>query len=165
MLDFGNMKRLLQILLPGAALLFLTTSAAAASLYVRANGTDMKDKAGPGGATLQKLEIGTKCDVVAKEGAWVKVTAKGKTGYVFGAKLSEDKPDKERFGGTVTASAAEGDTAMALRGLSATSEKYAERSEIKPEDIAAVKQMEKRKVAQEEIDKFLREGKLGEYAQ
>lgn len=169
-LDFGNMKRLLQIVLPCVALLLLATSAAAASLYVRANGTDLKDKAGPGGGTLAKLEIGTKCEVVAKEGAWVKVTVKGadkkeKTGYVFGAKLSEDKPDKERFGGTVTASASEGDTAMALRGLSATSEKYAERSDIKPEDIAAVKAMEKRKVAQEEIDKFLREGKLGEYAQ
>lgn len=140
-------------------------TAAAASLYVRANGTELKDKASPGGASLTKLDIGTKVDVVAKEGGWVKVIVKGKTGYIFGAKLSEDKPDKERFGGAVTASASEGDSALALRGLSATSEKYAERNQIKPSDIAAVKEMEKRKVSADEIDKFLREGKLGEYAQ
>jgi len=140
-------------------------TAAAASLYVRANGTELKDKASPGGAVLTKLDIGTKVDVVAKEGSWVKVTVKGKTGYIFGQKLSEDKPDKERFGGAVAATASEGDSALALRGLSPTSEKYAERNKIKPSDIAAVKEMEKRKATADEIDRFLREGKLGEYAQ
>lgn len=172
MIDFGTMKRLLQTIFVVAALSLslVASSAAAESLYVRASGTDLKEKAGPGGKTLTKLEIGTKCRVVAREGAWTKVTVKGAdkketTGYVFKAKLSEDKPDKERFGGAVTASATEGDTAMALRGLSATSEKYAERADIKPEDIAAVKKMEKRKVAQDEIDEFLRDGKLAEYAE
>lgn len=150
--------------------LALATSASAASLYVRASGTDLKDKGSPAGATLTKLDIGTKVDVVAKEGSWVKVNVKTpdkkeRTGYIFAAKLSEDKPDKERFGGAVTASASEGDSALALRGLSATSEKYAERKAIKPEDIAAVKAMENRKVDQAAIDRFLREGKLGEYAQ
>lgn len=164
------MKRSPSPLVIAFLLLAFAGTAAAASLYVRANGTELKDKPGPGGASLAKLDIGTKVEVVAKEGAWVKVTFKGadkkeKTGYIFGQKLSDDKPDKERFGGAVTASASEGDSALALRGLSATSEKYAERNQIKPSDIAAVKEMEKRKIAAGDIDKFLREGKLGEYAQ
>lgn len=144
----------------------------AASMYVRASGTDLKQKAGPGGAAVAKLDIGTKVEVVAKEGAWVKVKVKladksEKIGFVFAQKLSDDKPDKERFGGTaVAATASEGDTAMALRGLSATSEKYADRdTEIKPEHVAAVKKMEDRKPPKDAIEKFLREGKLGEYAE
>jgi len=157
------------LVLAAATLLFATT-AAAASMYVRASGTDLKDKPSPAGASVAKLDIGTKVEVVAKEGAWVKVSftgadKKAKTGYVFGAKLSDDKPDKERFGGAVAANASEGDTAMALRGLSATSEKYAERTNIKPEHIAAVKAMEKRKASAAEVDQFLKDGKLGEYAQ
>ena len=164
------MKRTRLSLAVAILLLVFASSAAAASLYVRANGTEMKEKPGPGGAPITKLDIGTKVEVLAKEGAWVKVSVKTadkkeKTGYVFAQKLSEDKPDKERFGGTVTASASEGDSALALRGLSATSEKYAERQSIKPGDIAAVKEMEKRKADPAAMDKFLREGKLGEYAQ
>ena len=154
------------------AALFLAGTAHAASLYVRASGTDLKEKPGPGGVALAKLDIGTKVEVVAKEGAWVKVKIKladksEKTGYVFAQKLSDDKPGKERFGGpAVAASASEGDTAMALRGLSATSEKYADRdAQIKPEHVAAVKKMESRQPPKEAIDRFLREGKLGEYAQ
>lgn len=157
-------------LLAAVAVFLFASSAAAASMYVRASGTDLKDKPSPAGASVAKLDIGTKVEVVAKEGAWAKVRFKGadkkeKTGYVFAAKLSADKPDKERFGGAVAANASEGDTAMALRGLSATSEKYAERTNIKPEHIAAVKAMEQRKASPVEIDKFLKDGKLGEYAQ
>lgn len=153
------------------ALALLAANAAnAASLYVRASGTDLKQKPGPGGAPVMKLDIGTKVQIVAKEGNWVKVKVtladkSEKTGYVFAQKLSDDKPDKERFGGTaVAASASEGDTAMALRGLSATSEKYADRdSQIEPEHVAAVKKMEDRKPPKDALEKFLREGKLGEY--
>lgn len=160
--------RLLSGLGAGAAT-WVAGLASAASMYVRASGTDLKEKPGPGGASVARLEIGTKCEVVATEGAWVKVTVKmpdkkERTGYVFGAKLSDDKPDKERFGGSVATTAAEGDTAMALRGLSATSEKYAERSEVRPEHVAAVKAMEKRKVSAAELERFLQEGKLGEYS-
>ena len=151
-------------------LLLVAGSADAASLYVRASGTVLKEKPGPGGPTLTKLAIGQKCKVVEKTGSWVKVTLetpdqKEWTGYVFGPKLGEDKPDKERFGGSVALSASEGDTAMALRGLSATSEKYAERTRIEPEDVAAVKAMEKRTVTPAEVERFLKEGKLGEYSE
>ena len=155
----------------GAMLLLFcgAVATAAEDLYVRASGTELKEKTGPGAPALLKLDIGTKCEVVAKEGNWVKVKAKVgkevKEGYVFAAKLSKDKPDKERIDGKVTVAAAEGDTAMALRGLSPTSEKFAERTSIKQADIAAVKAMEQRKIPPQELDAFLKEGKLGEYMQ
>ena len=148
----------------------LALPAAAKSLYVRASGTDLKATASPGGASVAKLPIGSKVEVVAKEGNWVKVTVTvekaEKSGFVFAAKLSDDKPDKERFGGdSVAVGAHEGDTAMALRGLSATSEKYAERSDIRAEHVEAITKMEKRKPPASELESFLREGKLGEYVQ
>ena len=149
-------------------LLFIPISAGAGdNLYVRAAGTELKQTAGPGGTTLAKLDIGAKCDVIEKSGAWVKVKTEVKkkdvVGFVFGAKLSKEKPDKERFGGKQVAAASEQDTAQALRGLSATAEKHAARTNTKPEHIAAVKAMEQRKVPEAELAKFLREGKLGEY--
>lgn len=140
------------------------------SLYVRAAGTELKSKAGPGGAVAGRLEIGTKCAVLSKQGGWTQVEcqpAKGKklSGWVFAAKMSKDKPDRERLGGKAVATASEGDTALAIRGLSPTAEKYAGRSDISPEHIAAVKEMESRKIAPEDLSRFLAEGKLAEYAE
>ncbi len=139
------------------------------NLYVRAAGTELKATAGPGGKTLVKLDIGAKCDVVEKNGNWVKckveVKKKDVVGFVFGPKLGKDKPDKERMGGKQVASASEADTAQALRGLSATAEKHAQRTNTKPEHIAAVKQMEELKIPEAEVASFLREGRLGEYQQ
>jgi hypothetical protein len=153
-----------------AFLLLLPVSVSAGeNLYVRAAGTDLKQTAGPGGQNLAKLDIGAKCDVIEKSGNWVKckveVKKKDVVGFVFAPKLGKDKPDKERFGGKTVATASEADTAQALRGLSATAEKHAERTKAKPEDIAAVKQMEQLKVPDPEIAAFLRDGKLGEFQQ
>lgn len=162
-------RRVAATLAAGLLVVAGATAIAADNLYVRASGTELKEKTGPAAPTIQKLDIGTKCEVVAKEGNWVKVKAKigkdVKEGYVFAPKLSKEKPDKERIDGKVSVAAAEGDTAMALRGLSPTSEKFAERTAVKKEDIAAVKAMEQRKVTPQELDAFLKEGKLGEYVQ
>lgn len=140
------------------------------SLYVRAAGTELKSKAGPGGAAAGKLEIGTKCAVLSKQGGWTQVECepeKGRklAGWVFAAKMSKEKPDRERLGGKAVATASEGDTALAIRGLSPTAEKYAGRSEISAEHVAAVKEMEQRKIPPEDLSRFLAEGKLAEYAE
>lgn len=139
------------------------------SMYVRAADTDLKSSPGAGGPTVSKLEIGTKLEVLEKRGPWakVKVTVKKeeKTGFVFVPKLSKDKPDKERLGGGSVASASEGDTAQALRGLSPTAEKFAGRTQISAQDIASVKAMEDRKIAKDELNAFLKDGKLGEFAE
>lgn len=137
------------------------------NLYARAANTEVRATAAPSGAVQAKLPIGAKCEVLGKEGNWTKVKAevnkKPVTGYVFSAKLSKDKPDKERVGGKSVATASEGDTALALRGLSPTAEGYAGRASISAADIAAVKKMEQQKIAQEELASFLKDGKLAEY--
>ncbi len=150
-----------------AAGLLATQALAGESLYARAANTEVRATASPAGAVQGKLDIGAKCEVLGKEGAWTKVKVevnkKPVTGFVFTAKLSKDKPDKERVGGKQVASASEGDTALALRGLSPTAEGFANRSQITQADIAAVKKMEQQKIAQEELATFLKDGKLAEY--
>lgn len=151
-----------------AAILAPAVAFAGDTMYVRAAGTDLKGSASPGAPSVAKLSIGEKVQVESKQGSWVKVKTKsGQEGFVFGPKLSSDKPDKEHFGGgdTKNLAANEGDTAQALRGLSPTAESFAGRADIKPSDIAAVKKMEDVKVPKDELDAFLKEGKLAEYAQ
>lgn len=153
------------------AMLLLAPSLAWAgnSMYVRAAGTELKASPGPGAASVTKLDIGLKVEVLETRGPWAKVKVtvqkQEQTGFLFLAKLSKDKPDKERLGGGSVASASESDTAQALRGLTPTAEKFAGRTQISNEDIAAVKQMEDRKISKEEITGFLKDGKLAEYGE
>ncbi len=156
-------RRLAGLLLVACALLVTGNAGAGETLYVRAAATELRAAANPGGAITARLDIGTKVDVVSKQGNWVQVKVADKTGFVFAAKLGKDKPDKERLGGKVVASASESDTAQALRGLSPTAEKYATRSKISAADVEAVKRIEKEKVPSDELAAFLKDGKLGEY--
>jgi uncharacterized protein YgiM (DUF1202 family) len=156
-----------------SALLIVAGSAPAAaeSLYVRAANTEVRASASPAGDLVAKLPIGTKVDVAEKGGAWVKISAtvKGKAaaGWVFGAKLSKDKPDAEHFGGAggggATLAASEGDTAQAIRGLTPTAESFATRHAVSSADIAAVKKMEALSIPADELAEFMKDGKLGEY--
>lgn len=52
-----------------------------------------------------------------------------------------------------------------IRGLNPISEKHAWKKGATRESIQAVKDMEKFKIRPEELDRFLEEGKLGEYSQ
>jgi hypothetical protein len=58
----------------------------------------------------------------------------------------------------------EASTSASIRGLSKISEDHARRQKTRPEHIRAVSEMEKFTIPPDEIDEFLREGKLGEYA-
>ena len=61
--------------------------------------------------------------------------------------------------------ARESASGSSIRGLSPNSEQHARKKGATPESIQAVKDMEDFKVRSEELDRFLEEGKLGEYLQ
>ena len=146
-------------------------AAAGEERWVRAANTELRASGSPSGALVAKLPIGTKVEVDAPGGAWVKVSAsvKGKdvAGFVFAAKLSKDKPGAERFGGAsgTTVAASEGDTAQAIRGLTPTAESYATRHAVSSADVAAVRKMESLTIPADELTAFMKDGKLGEYQQ
>lgn len=128
-----------------------------------------KSASSPGIAELKK---GTALLVLSEEGKWQEVRLPdGKTGWVFRFKLTDKKPEDDwdlfesmdDFFEKPTVE--EASTSASIRGLSKISENHALRQKTKFEHIQSVKEMEKFPVSQQEINRFLEEGKLGEYGQ
>jgi uncharacterized protein YgiM (DUF1202 family) len=118
------------------------------------------------------LKFGEALEVVTREKDWLQVkTASGITGWIYAAKTSSQRPASEdsvlsmlgknvRRGeaGEVTASAG-------ARGLDKASETYADLSGITKAHRDAVDKMTGYQVSDQDVEEFLKEGKLGEYAQ
>ena len=69
------------------------------------------------------------------------------------------------LGGRQKIAARESSSGSSIRGLSPISEKHAKNKGISEEEIQAVKQMETFRIHPQEMEKFLKEGRLGEYGQ
>ena len=114
------------------ALLFCVSAIYAGTVYVKVKKAPIKDKpSARSGKTLKWVKFKTPLTVVKKEGKWYKVKYKGKTGYIYGSKVSKSKPSDDA---SLTAEdggvkVAELDTAGAARGLGPTAEAYAKRAE------------------------------------
>jgi uncharacterized protein YgiM (DUF1202 family) len=144
------------------------SSALAETLYVKTPSAELKNSTAATAQVVAQLPRGTALTVKSKQGNWIEVTAGGKTGWVYRFKVSTTKPsggggDLLAGLGGGGAKAREGSTAVSMRGLSPTSEKYAGRANITPAHIDMVKHMEAVKVDQAQVATFLKDGKLGEY--
>jgi len=111
------------------------------------------------------LSQGTPVKVIKKSKRFYQVSAPGgKKGWIFKFKLTAKAPANfggdgsgllGALGGRQKSAARESSSGSSIRGLSPMSEKHAKNKGISEEDIQSVKQMEK----------FLKEGQLGEYGQ
>jgi uncharacterized protein YgiM (DUF1202 family) len=111
------------------------------------------------GTIVATLEYGERVTVVEDKGAWIKVTTKdGKTGWVNKQALTE-KTVKINAGGAAETGASSDEMAMAGKGFSADVEKQfkAQHSDI---DFSWVDKIEKWKVAPEQMQEFLKDGKV-----
>ena len=149
----------------------LCSSALAETVYVNAKTAPLKSDKTASSSVIAELKRGDELSVIKKEGNWYQVrTKQGKTGWIYSFKITTKKPEKgagllEELGrGTGTVTAKEASTSASIRGLSPTSERYAGRANIRAEHIAGVKKMETFRVSQEDVERFLKEGRLGEYA-
>lgn len=146
----------------------------AESLWVASDGAKLKADPSASSETLSELVVGTELTVLKSENRWYQVrTASQKEGWIYRGKVSEVPPPKETqdtgnlLAGLQTSniSADEAQTARSIRGLSKETEAYA-RERGTPEaykqaldDVLAVI------VTPRELEIFLRNGKVGEYAQ
>ncbi len=155
------------------AILLLPHLVGAETWYVKKSSTKLQAKASARSEILGKLKQGTPVKVKSKSGKFYQVSTGGKTGWVFRFKLSKKAPAGEQGDGDVLA-ALGGDSKMtvresasgsSIRGLSPISEQHAREKGATDESIQAVKNMETFKLRPEELDRFLEEGKLGEYSQ
>lgn len=144
---------------------------AAETWYVKKSATRLQAQAKARSKVLAKLNKGTPVDVLGKSGKFFKVSAGGEKGWIFRFKLTKKAPSGGggdgdvlgALGGQQQIAARESAYGSSIRGLSPVSEKHALNKGISPASIEAVKEMERYKVNDEALDKFLEEGRLGAY--
>jgi uncharacterized protein YgiM (DUF1202 family) len=170
------MKRL--HVLVAALLLALVCSVALAEekRWVSSDGTTLKKEASVSSEDVATLKVGAELTVVETGGRWLKVqTADGKSGWVYAGRVADAPPSAEVTGGdggvfgetmqNSQITTAKSDSARSIRGLAPEVSQYAKQRGT-PESVK--KELDKilaRKVSAKELKAFLREGKIGEYAQ
>jgi hypothetical protein len=143
--------------------------------WVSSQGTQLKAEASVSSESVADLAVGAELVVVEASGRWMKVrSAEGKEGYVYAGKVSEEPPAAEvtgdggLFGATMDKSqinTAKADSARSIRGLSPEITQYARQRGTGEAFRKELDKILSRKVSDNELKAFLREGKIGEYAQ
>ena len=159
-----------------ALLLIAATAMAEEKRWVSSEGTALKAEASATSENVIDLIVGTEVTIVESGGRWLKVkTTAGKEGWLYAGRVSDTPPASEVsggdggiFGGSMQKSqinTAKADSARSIRGLSPEATKYAKdrgTPEVYKKSLDIVLA---RKVSVKELKAFLKEGKIGEYAQ
>jgi hypothetical protein len=155
----------------GALLWVAPIPVRAETLYVQAKTAQLRVGKTSLDPVLTNVRYGEAVEVLSRDGNWTEVkTDGGAKGWIFSNKLSASKPSGgndalARLGQSMRSGEASSSTASAgARGLDKTSEGYADRAGISQRDREAVDRMTGYQVSDEEIEQFLKEGGLGEYA-
>lgn len=147
-------------------------SVAAETVYVQSKTAKLRAGKTSLDREVADLRFGDELTVLKRDGQWLQVrTAAGQTGWLFANKVSATRPKegdsslaalgksfRQKEASDVTASAG-------ARGLDKASEDYAKRVGIQPRDREAVDRMTTYRISEQDVEVFLKEGKLGEYAQ
>ena len=152
---------------------FLTGSLlAATTMWAKKDRVKVTAEKSPTSKVVAILRVGDPVQVQQKSGRQYKVKLKsGKTGWVFKFKLADTQPEKAAGGsglsglaGDNTVVAQEARSGGSIRGLKETTEQYAEKKHISEANRRSVEKMEQRRVSDDELEKFKRDGRVGEYA-
>ena len=162
------------------AMFFMLLVAASAfaeeTRWVSSEGTTLKVEASATSENVVDVLVGTQVTIVESGGRWLKVkTAAGKEGWVYAGRVSDTPPagevaggDGGLFGATMQKSqinTAKADSARSIRGLSPGTAQYAKDRGTPEIYKKALDVVLARKVSVKELNGFLKEGKIGEYAQ
>ncbi len=151
---------------------------ASTTLYVTSESADLKSESTSSSSTIAELERGTVLLLIAKEGRWFRVaTQESQRGWIYRGKVSEEQPEVESIdegedsigsllgglsGSDIRADAA--DSSRSIRGLSPEAEEYAKAAGTPRQSRNALDATLSRKVKDSDIEAFLKNGKVGEYA-
>ncbi len=159
-----------------ALLLFAVTVMAEEKRWVSSEGTALKAEASATSDNVADVLVGTELTVLESGGRWLKVRiASGKEGWVYAGRVSDTAPAAEVTGGDgglfgdsmqkSQINTAKADSARSIRGLSPEADAYAKGRGTPEKYKKAVDAILARKVSDNELKTFLKEGKIGEYAQ
>lgn len=153
------------------ALVLLGTEALAETVYVQAKTAQLRAGKTSLDAVVGNVKFGDALEVVGRDGSWMEVkTSTGARGWIFANKTSPSKPSGTndtlaKLGQSMRSGDASSTTASAgARGLDKASEGYANRTGISARDREAVDRMTAYQIPDQEVEEFMREGGLGEYA-
>lgn len=122
-------------------------------------------------AEAKEVPAGTELKVLAKQDKYYRVQLPdGSQGWVFHVSVTDQKPQSAESGlagagATSGITVAEASTSASIRGLKPMAEDYARNKSISPQSVDGARKMEALSVSSDEVDAFLREGRLGEYAE
>ena len=172
-----EVHKITRIFLSSALMLILSTQALAEEKrWVTSDGTTLKAAASAAAEDVAPLPVGTEVSVVESGGRWLKArSASGKEGWVYAGRVSDTQPATEvsggdggLFGDTMQSSqinTAKADSARSIRGLSPEVDQYAKQRGTPAGYKKALDKVLERSVSRKDVKAFLREGKIGEFAQ
>jgi SH3 domain-containing protein len=155
------------------SLYLLTGVALAETVFVQSKTAKLRSGKTSLDSVVADLKFGESLEVLSKEGNWLVVqTARGAKGWIFAGKTTPTKPAgseddvlaklgksfRRTEAGDVTASAG-------ARGLDKVSEGYANRAGITQQHRDAIDHMAGYRISDQDVEDFLKQGRLGEYAQ
>jgi uncharacterized protein YgiM (DUF1202 family) len=161
--------------------LFATIAFAAdqlpSTIWVSSDKAKLKTDRKSSSANLAVLSKGTELSVLSYKKKWYQVKlANGKTGWIYRGKVSKkevEKKEKADDGGSLggllgdlsgsSISADNTDSSRSIRGLSPEATEYAQQKGTPKVYRSELDKVIARKTSPEEIDQFLKRGKIGEY--
>ena len=163
-------QSLIITLLTGLSL--LTGVALADTVFVQSKTAKLRSGKTSLDNVVADLKFGEPLEVVRKEGSWLEVqTSRGAKGWIFAGKTTSTKPTSSeddaltKLGkGIRSADAGDVTASAGARGLDKVSEGYASRVGITQQHRDAVDRMAAYRIADQEVEDFLKSGGLGEYA-
>ncbi|QTA86002.1 SH3 domain-containing protein [Desulfonema magnum] len=162
------------------SLSFFTFTEATAEEKIWVSSTNAKLKADHSAAseTVTRVAVGSELLVLSFENRWYHVsTVSGKKGWIYRGKVSNHPPDiqeqkkenalGEAFGdlggSSIRADAADG--SRSIRGLSAEAKEYARKSGKLTPSEKALDAVLSSQISNNQIEHFLKAGRIGEYAE
>ncbi len=144
------------------------------TLWVTSEGSKLKSNNKASSRTIEIVPIGTEVTVLTSKRRWHKVRIpSGEEGWMYRGRLSEAPPQKEVAGetddlfaslGGSKIEAQEADTGRSIRGLSSETEQYARLRGTPITYERALDRVLAMGVTEKELDTFLKQGQIGEYA-
>jgi uncharacterized protein YgiM (DUF1202 family) len=149
----------------------LAGAALAETVYVQGKTAKLRSGKTSLDSVVAELKFGQELEVLRRDGSWLEVrTASGAAGWIFANKTTAAKPAEAddtlaRLGKSFRRKdAAEVTASAGARGLDKVSEGYANRVGITQRHRDTVDRMAAYQITDQEVEDFLKEGGLGEYA-
>ena len=159
--------------LTAVLIFFVIPGFAGGAMWVTSDKARLKSKPKASSTTFSTIPVGTEVSVLESKKRWYRVrTSSGEKGWMYRGKLSDTPPAKETEesdnlfssmqGSNISADEAQ--TSRSIRGLSKETEQYAQQRGTPAVYKKALDQVLAIRTTDKEVDVFLKEGKIGEYA-